>query len=246
MATKTAKKIKTGFCANKQCEGTKPKSPSGVPMKVCVFWQTCACDCHRKITELYEMAGMDRLEPEQSPEYVEAAEKRHLETAAMLESLDRIVPVSGALSIASDTDTHPSDEGSPTVPPRAATGPSRPILTPTGRRAKGSLEHDVLAVCVEYMQGVYEWEHCTPKLISERIAKLYAVEPPSTGAINAVWDRWEKLGFAEQAKKPSRFVKFTVDSPSPVVLEKLKAEVKRNKKRSQAEMKRGTLRPRGR
>lgn len=253
---KTDGKLKfvTGFCANKQCEGTKPKaSVTGTPMKTCDFWETCPCKCHAQITEMYELAGMDREPPEQSAEYLAwVREQRHQFVVPSLYDSDPMEP----LSSPDGTDTPDADERPVATPPNGAQDPTSapaPVVpvpsfapTPTGRRARGQLEYDVLAVCIDFAANVYEWEICTPKLVAERIGKINETEPPSTGAINAVWDRWEKLGFAVQDKKPSRFVEFSVMMPSPAVLERLKNQRKREKKRTQAEIKRGSLRPRGR
>jgi hypothetical protein len=49
---------------------------------------------------------------------------------------------------------------------------------------------------------------CSPKTVAEWIAERYKIPTPSSGAIGAVWNRWEKLKFATQAKKPNRFVAF--------------------------------------
>lgn len=243
-------KFVTGFCANKQCEGTKPKSYSGKPLKICEFWSTCPCKCHAQITEMYTLAGLDREPPEQSSDYLEwVREQRHQFIVPSPFDSDPVEP----LFMSDDMIPHTGDESPATVPHTGAgagvsTANPRPVIpsftsTPTGRRARGQLEYDVLAVCADFANDVFEWEICTPKLVAERIGKLNDTEPPSTGAINAVWDRWEKLGFAKQDKKPSRFVAFEVDG-SLQTLSMLKIRAKRDKKRTQAEIKRGSLRPR--
>ena len=253
-------KYKSGFCNNvnkpAQCEGTKPVSSTGVPMKTCEDWQHCPCSCHELVTSMYEMTGMDREPPEQTPEYFELRAAESAAWVVMLDSVYAAAVESRALSSSDGTDAHPDDEGPATgtlggqdgtsghsaIPPLA-----RPVFTstPTGRRARGQLEYDVLQVCTEYDLGVFEWESCTPKLVAERIGAMNATEPPSTGAINAVWDRWEKLGFAEQAKKPSRFLKFT-GGHTGVELDRAKGATKRAKKMAQAEQRRGIPRPRAR
>lgn len=241
-------KYQTGFCANKQCEGTKPKSHSGKPLKTCEFWETCPCSCHELITQMYQITGMDREPPEQSEEYL--AWVRAERAQFVMPSVWDTDPVDG-LSSFDGTDTLPDDEGPVAVPVRAGNGASgaapQPVFapTPTGRRARGQLEYDVLTVCTDFAANVFDWEICTPKAVSEEIGKRYAIEPPSTGAVNAVWDRWEKLDFAVQDKKPSRFIKFTGEH-TVQHLELIKARVKREKKRGQAEAKRGSIRPRGR
>lgn len=251
---KTDGKLKhpTGFCANKQCEGTKPKSSSGKPMRTCQFWETCPCKCHAQITEMYELTGMDREPPEQTAEYLAwVREQRH---QFVMPSPSFGTPVDG-LSSSDDTDTPLTDERTVATPLRDAATPlstvapvpAQPVFTPTptGRRARGQLEYDVLQICDEFSRNVYEWDFCTPKLVAERIGKMNDTEPPSTGAINAVWDRWEKLEFAKQGKKPSHFIAFTVYG-TVQCLDGMKTQAKRNKRRTQADIKRGVLRPRGR
>lgn len=210
-------KYPTGYCTSyipldaQGHEGTKPHNRLGVPLKVCPFPTTCPCTCHQEIDQMYEMAGMPRPEVEQTHEYLEHMRFQSHETVIPndLESVLGDVP-----SIAMGTDALPDDEraaaGHQGTVPDTLPSPARTFhATPTGRRAKGQLEYDVLKVCQEWTREVYDWPDCTPKLVAERIGRVNATEPPSTGAINAVWDRWERLGFAEQAKKPSRFVKFT-------------------------------------
>lgn len=255
MPPKVKKKIKTGFCANKQCEGTKPVSPSGAPMKVCDAWEDCACDCHEMVTQMYKMADLPREEPQQSAEYLAAVSARHMATARMLAEVQADMMARAPLSRFGGIMAPPPDEGtlSDAVDTTAGTletgyhGTVTPrfVTTPTGRRARGQLEYDVLTVCGEFSRDVYEWDLCTPKLVAERIGKMHDTEPPSTGAINAVWDRWEKIGFAQQGRKPSHFIMFEIDD-SLQTLAMLKDRIKRDKKRSQTEAKRGSIRPKGR
>jgi hypothetical protein len=198
------------------------------------------------------MLGMERPIPEQSTAYLARlrAEAGQFDRGETWES-----PATPILSSSDGIDALPDDDRPVVVPSRPALGgvsTPEPVTlpaprftpTPTGRRAKGQLEYDVLTVCDEYSRDVYEWEYCTPKLVAERIAVMnQEPELPSTGAINAVWDRWEKLGFAKQDKKPSRFVSFVVDG-QPATLEMLKARTKSERRRAAGEAKRGVLRPR--
>jgi hypothetical protein len=256
---KDRNKYPTGFCAtisvptqSQGHEGTSPTSHSGKPMRVCTDYLHCPCSCHYDIDKMYEMIGQERPLPEQSPAYIS-------HVRAQVAEFDmpswRDAAYDAPLSSAGGTDTPPTDEDAPMVPSRPAlaglsTDPNhgtvapRFVPTPTGRRARGQLEYDVLTVCDEYAHDVYDWDHCTPKLVAERIAIMnQEPELPSTGAINAVWDRWEKLGFAKQEKKPSRFIAFVMDG-SPQTLEMLKRRAKGAKKLAAAEAKRGMLRPR--
>lgn len=240
----------TGFCTpynpleSQGHEGSKPKSASGKPLPVCTFYETCPCTCHKEIDDMYAIAGLPREPAEENPEYELMMSEKRLATQVMLDSLALPASSLGALSNMDGGFPHNGDEGTVPAnvdPPRAIPQPQF-APTPTGRRARGQLEYDVLKVCQDFAAGVFDWAECTPKLVSIEIGKLEAVEPPSTGAINAVWDRWEDLDFATQDKKPSRFVKFNVENPSSWTLDRIKAQRKREKKRGQAEQKRGTLR----
>jgi hypothetical protein len=197
---------------------------------------------------MYTSLGLPREEAMQNPEYSEWARAER----AKFVMPD---PVIGVLPVHSNIDggmVHPDHEGPYTgqvdgvldALGDAAPAPALPSFgpTPTGRRARGQLEVDVLKVCQDFVDNVYEWELCTPKLVSETIGKMYAVEPPSTGAIDAVWNRWEALDFAKRDHKPSHFVGFTGDSTF-VHLQTLKVSKKRAKKRMVAEQRRGIPRP---
>lgn len=147
-----------------------------------------------------------------------------------------------------DTDT-PSDIEQPVATPPSAgngtlsTGPHgtvEPLFdrTPTGRKARGQLEYEVLAVCQDYSNDVFEWIECTPKMVSIEIGKRNAAEQPSTGAIVEVWKRWERLEFAVWDKNPIRFSHFEVDG-SLATLTMIKAKMKRDRKRTRSNLKRG-------
>ncbi len=248
----------TGFCtpynplSAQGHEGSKPVSSNGTPLKICDFWQDCPCYCHYEMDLMYELTGMDREPAEQNPEYTTMVGVQHSVMQVMLDSLAVKTAILAPLSSADDPIDHPGIESAvdgtgDSVTDTPATQPvPRFAPTPTGRRARGQLEYDVLTVCQDFAEDVFDWELCTPKNVSEEIGKRYAIEPPSTGAINAVWDRWERLEFATQDKKPSRFVKFNVNPPSSWALDKLKSQTKREKKRGVAEQRRGALRPKPR
>jgi len=245
----------TGFCNPYQPlqaqshEGDKLFTADGRPRPTCLFWDSCPCMCHYQIDQMYEMAGMEREPAEYSPEYSAHLAEQSLKTEQMLDSLPNYVSVYAPLSNAGGTIPPASDEGPGAGSVDSATDTPAPVAghafapTPTGRRARGQLEYDVLLVCIDFANNVFDWSDCTPKNVSEEIGRRYKIEPPSTGAINAVWDRWERLEFADQAKKPSRFVKFRVDNPSAATLDVIKARAKRAKKMAAGEQRRGIPRP---
>lgn len=229
-------KYPTGFCANGQCEDTRPFNYKGDPLRICDFWQTCPCACHERVSQMYRMLDLPRADTEQMPEYTELLRQQRAEFV-MPEPWE--LAESRALSNGAVGNAHPSDEGTVTGHGDSATGTFTPTFmpTPTGRRARGQLEFQVLKVCQEFVNDAYEWDMCLPKLVSERIATVEAVEPPSTGAIDAVWDRWQKLGFASRDKKPSRFVEFTGEG-TEMELARLKYKAKQDKRRGISEARR--------
>lgn len=226
----TTRKYRSGYCGNGQHEGMKPKNHLGEPLKVCIFFDDCNCKCHEEITEMFKLAGLPR-EPQQNPEYLHKDSNFWLPgddddtTAAILSN-------SGGTSPHLDNESAVVAQQEPVVTPSYAP-------TPTGRKARGELESQVWSVCNDFVAGVFEWPLCLPKLVSEEIGKRTQDEPPSTGAINAVWERWVKLDFCLTGKKPLRFVAFAVEDHSWSALMRVKARYKREKKRSKSAMKRG-------
>jgi hypothetical protein len=243
------KKLISGWCANGQHEGTKPRGKrSGLPFPVCTCWETCNCDCHTRITDMYLSLNLPREEAMQNPEYsewVRADNARFVLPDPVYAHIPNHFNPDGVSVPLGDEEPSTGQQDSvldALAGHTIARSEPRFAPTPTGRRARGQLEYDVLTVCIEYANEEYDWELCTPKLVSERIGKKYAIEPPSTGAIDAVWNRWEALEFAVRDHKPSRFVRFRMTA-SVEVLERIKAEKKRAKKRTIAEQRRGIPRP---
>lgn len=205
---------KTGFCGNGFCEGTRPKSPSGLPMKVCVAIEICNCDCHSKITKMYQITGTDRV-IQQNPDYV---------------------PYVGPdLSWIQDERIPPA----PFVPPQPFTprtveeGVAANVATGDGprpdrhNRLRGWLENEVKDICDRYMVGEIS-ESLTPKAVGLWIDKE---NPPSAGAVGAVFERWSKMGFAQINKHPVRFVSYTVKGMT-LGYERMKSDYQHNNKRS--------------
>ena len=130
----------------------------------------------------------------------------------------------------------PVTENRHPAPQRPATAPLAHRRTDTGRSARGGLEAQVWDACRFFMGGTDEELESagpiTPKLVSDWIALKYKIPSPSTGAINAVWDRWTKVGFSTQEKKPNRFTGFVKEGTWDE-LARMKSAAKRNAKTSQ-------------
>ncbi|SRR6266540_1563970 len=227
---KDRNKYVTGFCNehNKpgQHEGTKPKTQSGKGIKTCPYWQTCPCECHYNVDMLFEMTGQERLEiqnPEYAPYFGDFALPEYVEPTI----LEPALTVTGAIE-------SPDLEHIATVPPAPAAEPLVARRTETGRAARGGLEAQVW----EAIHALNGESDKTPKIVSEWIANKYVIPTPSSGAINAVWDRWTVLGFCEQAKKPNRFLKFTKEGTWDE-LQRLKNSAKVQKRSTESAQRRG-------
>lgn len=212
----------TGFCGVGLHEGTSPKSHSGTPMKVCVAWMQCACKCHGELTKMHELVGTDRV-PHQNQHYSPPHNPYvmpTLEERAAFHSIGEEKPA--------PVQRNPLEAEA-----------KRFNSTPTGKRARGQLEDEVLAVCSSFVRGELPYEDLTPKEIAREIDKF---DPPSVGAIGAVFDRWVALGFARCDKKPVRFLSFTIEGMTQG-LDFLKDKAKREAKLKQGAASR-TLRAR--
>jgi hypothetical protein len=203
-------KIKTGFCNAGFCEGTKSHDSAGKPAKTCGFILTCPCSCHDVITKMFELSGMERL-PQENPEY--KPPKRDLWLHNLLEN--------GGTSIPSNPEPiviPPGLEGA-TVGAAVVSTVALPAVAPrayqptvSGRSARGELEFWVKRCCDYFVLGDIDTKlKLTPQRISQIIADEEGIKAPSTGAIDAVFKRWEKLGFAKIERKPTRFVAYTED-----------------------------------
>lgn len=218
-------KFMTGFCNDSgkigAHEGTKPRG-----LKTCPFWEECPCSCHYGVDKLFAMTGMERIEVP-NPAY--QPDMGHF----VMPYVPVSDPTTGAL--VDGGGMTPSDHDRPVdAVPVASTTPLAERRTDTGRAARGGLEAQVWDACHNYPGE----DAITPKQVGEWIAEKYKVPTPSSGAINAVWDRWEKLGFCEQAKKPNRFVGF-IHEGTWEELARLKANAKREKRQTVVNQRRG-------
>lgn len=189
-------KVLTGFCGIGACEGTRPRSKSGQPLKTCPFDSShCKCMCHADIDELYKSQDIQRIQIH-NPEYVKTRSPYTMPSvqeimAARQERED--VPKARIIN-----------EGQTILE-------SAPVSfepTPDGKRQRGQLEEEVLAVCTAFVKGELEHELLTPVLIG---LEIDSDSPPSSGAINAIFSRWSDMGFAHIEKKPLRFAGFTIE-----------------------------------
>ena len=217
-------KFKTGFCANGFCEGTKARDYKGKPVMTCKFYLTCACKCHADIWFMSKMTGMDRQLMD-NPEYVSPKRTFWLPE-------DDPDWTGDVLSMPDEPDA-PEPVESPVAATVAPSAGRSFAPTATGRAARGQLEYWVKRQCDIWVLEEYTFP-CTPAWIADEIASDEGIDPPSVGAIGAVFDRWVKLGFAECAKKPVRFVAYTPEGKAKG-LDRMKEEAKRKTKLTKAE-----------
>lgn len=222
MPTKT--KMRTGWCIQLQCEGTKPKSPSGKALKTCNFWDTCPCRCHEEITEMCAMVGVERTLRDES-EYKADLTGFWMPTPEWYASL----------RVSTDTDRPDGAamDGDPAIgPPRASQPMFQP--TPTGIRSRGQLEYDVKKVCDRFASAPGPVS-LTLGFIAEQI---HPDAPPSVGAIREVLMRWAKYGFATMGTDPLSFTGYT-DEGREKGVDVMRSSWERSRKMIQAKADRG-------
>jgi hypothetical protein len=218
---KSGKGWMSGFCCVGHCEGTNPKGAlSGTPMQTCTFADSCTCNCHATITKMFEMTGLERT-VQQNPSYVPVERTWQLPSVEeRLAMRSRKTETAVPTIVASPV---------PDVLPPDAVVEFAP--TESGRRPKGELEDRVKKV-TDAWTGMAslggKMRDCTPAWIAEQIDEE---NPPSTGAITAVFDRWVAYGFATVEKKPTRFTGYTPEGVKKG-LYTMKAEYSHNKRRT--------------
>lgn len=207
----------SGFCDSGWHEGDAPKDFQGGPAPSCKLWMICPCECHIKYDKMFLMSEMERQLVYNS-KYV------------FHDTFSRPTPEERALAYARD---HAPRGSEPVIVPSHAPDLVPATLvrefppTQSGRAARGELEAWVRKSCDDWAVDKPP-EFCTPLYISDDIAREQGINPPSTGAITAVLDRWSILGFARIDRKPIRFVEYTKEGIS-VGLETLKLRAKGRK-----------------
>lgn len=222
----------SGFCNNGHCEGTRPKNYRGVPLKTCHLYLECQCVCHIEQDELFESLGMERRLVE-NPEYKVPKPTFVMPDPHDFDQTEWGAPIKRV---------GPIDRQA--IAGEALTGES--ILkgrvfheTDSGRRARGALEYQVLEACNKAMDVWPDELEITPRRIAEYIGNKQGGEPPSSGAVDAVWKRWVKMGFAETASNPVRFVDYTAKENQTIEqLEAAKTKFKRSLESARGEARR--------
>jgi hypothetical protein len=215
------RKYRTGFCGAGQCEGTRPKSPSGKPMKVCYFWLLCPCECHVRLSKMFDMAEEPRILMD-NPEYVPHISTYWMPTFEDIQASRAEEP--HVKVIKSDHEDIPDSV-------------VREFNGNTERAPRGQLEQNVKEACDAWIK-LGEPGDCTTKWVSEWIYEELGLPLPSRGAIDACWKRWAKLGFAATMSHPTQFVCYTPEGIK-YGLEGLKARHKNQTKMRETAQKLG-------
>lgn len=193
--------IPTGQCYAGWHEGTKARDWRGTPVRTCEQWQTCPCECHERITNMFQVGEQERVLIE-NPEYHTPERTWYMPVYG----LDYGEGASSSVALMDSPET--LKRAAPIESTAVLGAPSRAFApTPTGRTARGELEAQVLEVVTEWIIDPYCT--CTPRFISIEIARVQKIPEPSTGAVNAVLDRWVKYGYCILERTPTRFVALT-------------------------------------
>lgn len=214
----------TGFCLVGSHEGQQPKSPSGKALKTCKFWQDCSCVCHREITEMFELGGRERVLVDVS-NYEPEVGRFWMPTPEFMAALRADVgtgrgndPGSGEWTVGDAS--------------RAADRAFAP--TPSGYRARGQLEAEVMRVCDEWDTG----KGPVSLPLSFIATQINEHEPPSVGAIREVLLRWVKYGFAILGQDPLAFRGY-MEAGRKEGLDVLKYKYEQNRRMNRAKADRG-------
>ena len=216
-------KYPTGFCASGFHEGTRAHDAAGKAAVVCLHWKECPCSCHSDIDSLFAMTGQLRVSQE-NPEYITPKSPYwvpSLEERAMLHA-----------SSNSGGSNDPIKEESPLPDAIPATVRRAFAPTPTGRAGRGQLETWVKEACDEWIVEEYK-DFCSPSWVASWIVSNKGVPTQSQGAVDAVFVRWTKIGFARVEKKPTRFLGYTEDGIK-LGLDALKLRFKESGKRAKS------------
>lgn len=188
----------SGWCHSGAHEGQIKMSERGVRFPTCSGnigrHHKCPCWCH----EVYRKAA--KLMAERGEE-LPSTRPAPVASATVEPSLD---PTGGHSTPDEKQAARMDPSGSPN---NAITDIPPPDFnpTPTGRKAHGELEQQVLEACDKWVKM-----GSPGLLVPSLIAKI--IDPdnlPSTGAIAAVLGRWAELGFAVMGQKPIRFVGYS-------------------------------------
>lgn len=174
---------------------------NGLPMKPCGDWQHCPCECHKDFDDLYAMSGRRR-------QYHDMSGYQSPVNHYKMPSLEERAALHATHSTGLDVVAVVIESPMPEVIPVTLAKAFQP--TATGRAARGELESWVRTFCDEYLVEKYG-DFCTPKFVAEHVGKAQGINPPSQGAVDAVFARWASIGFAVILKKPTRFVGYTPD-----------------------------------
>lgn len=193
----------TGWCSSGSHEGTPAVSPSGKTFPDCRWPELCACECHVRLKKMRALANIE--EPVRAP-------------ASLVPDPAKLA----ALGIVS----RPADvSDGTTLEIGAAAKAFKP--TPSGRRSKGELEYHVWDACTAWIADPCDVEYLTPAVVAQLVNPN---EPPSAGAVDAVFRRWQSLTIALIARKPTRFVGF-MPGVVDIGLDQYKAMMKRRASR---------------
>lgn len=231
---KDRNKYPSGFCNEngipKQSvghEGSQPTDWQGTPMMTCPDWMNCPCDCHYRLDVMFELGGIERHEVA-NPKYVRPVS-------------DFVIPPPSFASPLGDPNDPTGTQHDPFAPAGPTATPLAQRRTPLGYAGRGTLEAQVWDCMNTHVEVIKLGVAMTTLMTSEWIAEHYEVPTPSRGAIQAVWKRWEQLGYCIVGTKPVSFLGFT-SAGTWEQLERLKADAKRQKKSAQAADKRGYIR----
>jgi hypothetical protein len=218
----------TGWCHSGWCEGIQEiPGRKGIPTPRCKglyesqaagrrVEMICGCSCHKRITEMYEIAGLPREWPTSQWSEEDMKLRRERGEVFDYDILNQCIEDSRrhkAVDLEED-----AVEPVPTLQEREEVKSLDGVLPPhphvedpkrrdAGYRPKGQLLFDTKIAVDTWVLGAYP--HIKVLNCSAIATLINEKMPPSTGAITNILRRWERVGFAHIGEGPLQFLRYT-------------------------------------
>lgn len=214
----------TGFCGNGAHEGAIKFTHNGARLRSCSGDYTiqgklyrCRCDCHDAFRQIAEITG---LTTQSTGSFDLIGQMFSPSSFIDVDPLGGIPTQREGEPLADTTEAKASPSDPPTPPvPFIPAQPSgfrmfSPVSVPefkptkTGQRARGQLEAQVAKVTLQWFKN-QDSSSPRPMKPDECAMLVNPSSPPSSGAVYAIFKRWETQAYCKLGSKPFRMTELT-------------------------------------